>query len=213
MATAQTGPAGADVFLVAAPSGAGKSSLVGALLTRDRSIELSVSFTTREPRPGEADGREYHFVDRAEFARRESAGEFLETAEVHGNRYGTSRAWIEQRLAQGRDVLLEIDWQGARQVKLHFPHSVGIFILPPSLEALQQRLLQRGQDRAEVIARRLEAARGEMAHAGEFDFVIVNDHFETAQAELAAVVAATRLRYPAQAARHLDLFALLGIGG
>jgi guanylate kinase len=211
MADAKVPPGDADVFLVAAPSGAGKSSLVNALLAGDPSIELSVSFTTRAPRPGEVDGREYHFVDRAQFARREVAGEFLETAEVHGNRYGTSRTWIEQRLRQGRDVLLEIDWQGARQIKRQFPRSVGIFILPPSIEALQQRLLQRGQDAAEVIARRLEAARGEMAHAAEFDFVIVNERFEAAQAELAAVVTATRLRYPAQAARHADLFGRLGI--
>jgi guanylate kinase len=208
---AQLSPPGADVFLVAAPSGAGKSSLVNALLAKDPSIQLSVSFTTRQPRPGEVDGREYHFVDREQFARRESGGEFLETAEVHGNRYGTSRAWIEQRLQQRRDVLLEIDWQGARQIKRHFPRSVGVFILPPSMEALRQRLLQRGQDAGPVIERRLEAARGEMAHAGEFDFVIVNEHFDSALAELTAVVAATRLRYPAQAGRHAALFDRLGI--
>jgi len=211
-----TSPAGAgkslaDVFLVAAPSGAGKSSLVNALLARDPSIRLSVSFSTRDPRPGEADGREYHFVDRGEFARREALGEFLETAEVHGNRYGTSRAWIEQRLKDACDVLLEIDWQGARQVKRHFPRSVGVFILPPSIDALRQRLHQRGQDPAQVIERRLQAARGEMAHAPEFDFLVVNDDFERALTELTAIVAATRLRYPAQAVRHTGLLDRLGV--
>jgi guanylate kinase len=199
------------VFVVAAPSGAGKSSLVAALLKQDPSIRLSVSFTTRAPRPGEADGREYHFVGREEFAQREARGEFLETAEVHGNRYGTSRAWIEERLAEGGDVLLEIDWQGAQQVRRHFPQAVGIFILPPSLEALRRRLEGRAQDPPAVIERRLGAAREEMAHAPEFDHVIVNDRFELALAELAAIVTAARLRYASQAARRADLFGQLGV--
>jgi guanylate kinase len=199
------------VFVVAAPSGAGKTSLVNALLKQDESIRLSVSFTTRAPRPGETHGREYHFVSREEFAAREAGGEFLETAEVHGNRYGTSRSWIEQQLADGHDVLLEIDWQGARQVRRHFPRAVGVFILPPSMEALHARLDQRGQDRPEVIERRLNAAREEMAHAPEFEYVIINDRFEQALAELAAIVTAARLRFGSQADRAKELFDRLGI--
>jgi guanylate kinase len=200
-----------QVFVVAAPSGAGKSSLVNALLKQDGSIRLSVSFTTRVPRPGESHGREYHFVSREEFAACKARGEFLETAEVHGNWYGTSRPWIEQQLKDGSDVLLEIDWQGARQVRRLFPQAVGIFILPPSLEALRTRLDQRGQDSPGVIEQRLRAARGEMAHAPEFDFVIVNERFERALAELAAIVTATRLRYGSQSVRTAELFDRLGI--
>ena len=199
------------VFVVAAPSGAGKSSLVNALLKQDESIRLSVSFTTRAPRPGETHGREYHFVSREEFAAREAGGEFLETAEVHGNRYGTSQSWIEQQLADGRDVLLEIDWQGAQQVRRLFPRAVSVFILPPSMEALRARLKQRGQDRPDVIDRRLDAARGEMAHAPEFDYVIINERFEQALSELAAIVTAARLRFGSQAARAEELFDRLGI--
>ena len=199
------------VFVVAAPSGAGKSSLVNALLKQDESIRLSVSFTTRAPRPGETHGREYHFVSREEFAAREAGGEFLETAEVHGNRYGTSRSWIEQQLADGRDVLLEIDWQGAQQVRRLFPRAISVFILPPSMEALRARLRQRGQDRPDVIDRRLDAARGEIAHAPEFDYVIINERFEQAVSELAAIVTAARLRFASQAARAEELFDRLGI--
>ena len=204
-------PGTGHVFLVAAPSGAGKSSLVNALLKRDPAIRLSVSFTTRAPRPGEAHGREYHFVSLEEFAARKARREFLETAEVHGNWYGTSRQWIEEQLTGGGDVLLEIDWQGAQQVRQHFPRAVGVFILPPSLEALRARLDQRGQDPPQVIERRLRAARGEMAHAPEFDFVIINEHFEQALGELVAIVTATRLRYDSQAARARELFDRLGI--
>jgi len=200
-----------QVFLVAAPSGAGKSTLVNALLKRDGSIRLSVSYTTRDPRPGEAQGREYHFVGLEEFAARRTGGEFLETAEVHGNWYGTSREWIEQQLKDSSDVLLEIDWQGAQQVKRHFVRAVGIFILPPSREALRARLEQRRQDAPEVIERRLRAACSEMAHAPEFDFVIVNEHFDRALDELVAVVTASRLRYASQASRAPDLFDRLGI--
>jgi guanylate kinase len=199
------------VFVVAAPSGAGKSSLVNALLKQDGSIRLSVSFTTRAPRPGEAHGREYHFVSREEFATREASGEFLETAELHGNRYGTSQSWIEQQLADGRDVLLEIDWQGAQQVRRLFPRAISVFILPPSMQALRARLRQRGQDRPDEIDRRLDAARGEMAHAPEFDYVIINERFEQAVSELAAIVTAARLRFASQAARAEELFDRLGI--
>jgi guanylate kinase len=202
---------GRQVFMVVAPSGAGKSSLVNALLARDSDIALSVSHTTRPPRPGEQDGREYHFVDVAEFQKRKANGEFLESAEVHGNFYATSRREIERRLAAGTDVLLEIDWQGARQVKALFPGAVGIFILPPSIDALDERLHKRGQDSAAVIKRRLLAAGSEIARAPEFDFIVVNEDFSVALSQLTAVVTATRLRYDAQAARNHDLFAQLGI--
>jgi guanylate kinase len=199
--------------MVVAPSGAGKSTLVNALLARDGALELSISHTTRAPRPSESNGREYHFVARAEFEALRARGEFLESAEVHGHLYGTSRAWIEQRLAAGRDLLLEIDWQGARQIKAVFAQAIGIFILPPSIDALEARLKHRGQDAPAVIASRLLAAGAEIAHAPEFDYVIVNEDFELALAQLAAVVAAARLRYPAQAARHRELFAQLGLAG
>jgi guanylate kinase len=201
-----------SIFLVVAPSGAGKSTLVNALLEQDSGIALSISHTTRPPRPGEADGREYHFVSVEEFMQRRAAGEFLESAEVHGNFYATSRKWIEQRVHAGTDVLLEIDWQGARQVKARFPHAVGVFILPPSIDALEARLQKRGQDSAPVIARRLLAAGSEIAHAPEFDYVIINVDFPAALAQLAAIVTATRLRFASQAARHHVLFAQLGIG-
>lgn len=200
MNTVQGGPG--LVLQVVAPSGAGKSSLVAALLARDPAIELSISHTTRPPRPGEADGREYHFIDAAQFERREAAGEFLETAHVHGNRYGTSRAQIESRRALGRDVLLEIDWQGALQVRRVFPDAVGVFLLPPSFATLEERLRRRGQDSEEVIARRLANARDEMAHALDFEYVLVNDVFEQTLAQLQAIVTAARLRTPAQAVRQ-----------
>ncbi|MCE2969556.1 MAG: guanylate kinase [Burkholderiales bacterium] len=202
-----------SLIMVVAPSGAGKSTLVNALLARDGALELSISHTTRAPRPSESNGREYHFVARAEFEALRARGEFLESAEVHGHLYGTSRAWIEQRLAAGRDLLLEIDWQGARQIKAVFAQAIGIFILPPSIDALEARLKHRGQDAPAVIASRLLAAGAEIAHAPEFDYVIVNEDFELALAQLAAVVAAARLRYPAQAARHRELFAQLGLAG
>ncbi len=209
-AALDAGQAG-NVFLVVAPSGAGKSTLVNALLEQDPGIALSVSHTTRPPRPGEVDGREYHFVSADEFMRLRAAGDFLESAEVHGNYYATSRVWIEQRIGAGTDVLLEIDWQGARQVKGSFNHAVGIFILPPSIDALEARLHKRGQDAPAVITRRLLAAGSEIAHAPEFDYVIINEDFSAALAQLTAIVTATRLRYGSQAARHHELFAQLGI--
>jgi len=210
MTTTHARPAG-SVFMVVAPSGAGKSTLVNALLARDPGIELSISFTTRAPRPGEADGREYHFTDADDFLARRRRGEFLEWAEVHGHYYGTSLPWIEQRLGAGRDVLLEIDWQGARQVRAALPQAIGIFILPPSIEALEARLHKRGQDSPQVIARRLLAAGAEISHAPEFDYVVINEDFDRALAELCAIVAATRLRYAGQLARHRALFAQLGL--
>ncbi len=200
-----------NVFMVVAPSGAGKSTLVNALLAREPNIRLSVSFTTRPPRPGEQSGREYHFLDVEEFKQRRSAGEFIESAEVHGNYYSTSRIWIEKHVRAGTDVLLEIDWQGARQVKAEFAHAVGIFIMPPSIDALEARLKKRGQDSPAVITRRLLAAGSEIAHAPEFDYVIINEEFDLALAQISAIVAASRLRYAAQAARHHALFTQFGI--
>jgi guanylate kinase len=200
-----------QVFLVVAPSGAGKSSLVNALLARDPAIELSISSTTRAARPGEQDGREYHFLSRDAFERRRLAGDFLETALVHGNYYGTSREQIERRMATGSDILLEIDWQGALQVRAAFPAAVSLFLLPPSFRALEERLHHRGQDSAEVIAQRLANARGEMEHALEFDYLLVNEVFEETLAQLQAIVAAARLRSAPQAQRHCDLLKSLGI--
>jgi guanylate kinase len=210
MTTTLARPAG-SIFMVVAPSGAGKSTLVNALLARDPGIELSISFTTRAPRPGETDGHEYHFTTADDFIARRGRGEFLEWAEVHGHYYGTSRPWIEQRLGAGRDVLLEIDWQGARQVRNALPQAIGIFILPPSIEALEARLHKRGQDSPQVIARRLLAAGAEISHAAEFDYVVINEDFDHALGELGAIVTATRLRYPSQLARHRELFAQLGL--
>jgi len=182
------------LFIVAAPSGAGKSSLVNAVLADDRDLVLSVSYTTRPPRPGEANGREYHFVDRASFQRMLEAGEFLESAEVHGNLYATSQKQIADVRASGRDILLEIDWQGAQQVRRLFPDAVSVFILPPSAGELERRLRARGKDSEDAIRRRLAAAEAEMSHAAEFDFVIINKDFEDAKRDLAAIVRASRLR-------------------
>lgn len=197
------------LYIVTAPSGAGKTTLVHAVLEREPGLALSVSYTTRAPRPGEVDGRDYRFVSREEFLRLRDGGELLEWAEVHGNYYGTSRTWIETQLQQDRDVLLEIDWQGARQVRRMFPHAVSIFILPPSLEALEARLRGRGTDSEATIARRLAAAREEMRHVEEFDYVIINDRLERAIDELTAVVRAARLRLPVQKRRHAAYFAQL----
>ena len=199
------------LFMVTAPSGAGKSSLVSALLNHDHSLMLSISHTTRDPRPGEQNGREYHFISVAEFEERKEKGEFLECALVHGNYYGTSRVWIEQQMAAGRDVLLEIDWQGARQVRSKFPDTVGIFILPPSIEALSARLHKRGTDSEATITRRLLGAGAEIAHAPEFEYVIINDDFETALSQLQAIVTASRLSYRHQAVRNRDQFIALGV--
>ncbi len=200
-----------SLFIVAAPSGAGKSSLVNALLAQEPEIVLSVSFTTRAPRPGEQHGREYFFVSESEFLERDAKCEFLESAKVHGNHYGTSRLVIEEQTRAGKDVLLEIDWQGAQQVRRQFPQAVGIFILPPSIAALEQRLRKRGQDSDEVIARRVANASGEIAHAAEFDYVMINENFDAALSQLAGIVLASRCRFAQQAARHSDLFADFGI--
>ncbi|HEX5803295.1 MAG TPA: guanylate kinase [Azospira sp.] len=194
------------LYIVAAPSGAGKTTLVRMLLANDPGIRLSISYTTRAPRPGEENGREYNFVDLATFRGMVERGEFIEWAEVHGNCYGTSRPWIEAEMAAGRDVLLEIDWQGAQQVRRQFPAAIGVFVLPPSLAVLAQRLTGRGTDSAEVIARRLAAAQDEMRHVVEFDYVIINDELQQALAELLSVVHASRLRLENQRARHPRLF-------
>ncbi|HRH80255.1 MAG TPA: guanylate kinase [Thiobacillaceae bacterium] len=194
-----------NLFVVSAPSGAGKSSLVNALLEHDPHVRLSISHTTRAPRPGEQNGREYHFVDRGAFQAMLEAGEFLESAEVYGNWYGTSQRWIEAQTHAGHDILLEIDWQGAAQVRRLFPAARGIFILPPSLDALRQRLEGRGQDDAEVIARRLAAAQEDISHALEYDFLVVNDRFEEALADLLAVLRAQRLGIDSQMHRQAAL--------
>ncbi len=200
-----------NLFVVAAPSGAGKSTLVNALLGCDPRIQLSVSFTTRAPRGAEVDGRDYVFIARDEFQRHIDRGEFLEWAEVHGNLYGTSRRWLEQRMSDGTDVLLEIDWQGAAQVKAQFDNAVMIFILPPSFEELRRRLTNRAEDSAEVIESRLREARVELAQARNFDFIILNQDFTHALDDLRQVVAAQRLRYAAQRLSHPEVFRALGI--
>jgi len=200
-----------NIFMIVAPSGAGKSSLVNALLARDESLALSISCTTRTPRPGEQDKRHYLFVGHGEFQSLRDEGGMLEWAEVHGNFYGTPREPVERALTAGTDVILEIDWQGARQIRDHYPQAVGIFILPPSIEALETRLKTRGQDAPQVIARRLLAAGGEMAHASDCEYVIINQEFSLAVEQLCHIVAATRLRYATQAARHAELFTQLGI--
>jgi guanylate kinase len=197
------------LFIITAPSGAGKTTLVKSLLERDGGIRLSVSYTTRAPRAGEVHGREYHFVDEAAFKAMQAAGEFVEWAQVHGNYYGTSALWLRQATERGEDILLEIDWQGAGQVRAVFPDAVGVFILPPSFEALETRLQGRGTDTAEVIARRLAGAHEEMRHACEFDYAILNDRLEDALEDLLALVRAARLRYRVQQARFPAFFALL----
>ena len=191
-----------NLFIVSAPSGAGKTSLVAALLDSDPLVRKSVSFTTRSPRKGEINGREYNFVSVAEFERMRVAGEFVESALVHGNHYGTSHRWMTARMAEGQDILLEIDWQGAAQVRRVNPAAVSIFILPPSYEALQARLTGRGTDAAGVIAQRLQNARDEIAHLFEFDYAIINEDFDRAAQELAAIVVAQRLRCANQQARN-----------
>ena len=184
-----------------APSGAGKTTLVDALLKAEKNVRLSPSWTTRAPREGEKDGVDYHFVARKKFEEMIAAGEFLEHANVYGNYYGTSRKWIERELAGDHDVLLEIDWQGAWQVRRLFPHMVGIFILPPSFEELRKRLKSRGKDSAEAIEKRMASARDEISHVLEFEYIIVNEQFEAALADLIAVVRAARVSRAQQSVR------------
>ena len=200
-----------NLFVVAAPSGAGKSSLVKALLELDSHLAVSVSHTTRAPRGQEQHGREYWFVDEAEFRAMIDRGEFFEWAQVHGKLYGTSRRAIADRLERGEDVVLEIDWQGALQIKRLFEHTVLIFILPPSWDELRLRLQRRGEDRTEVIEQRLSNARDEVSHAKDFDFVIINALFETALFDLKTVVHSQRLKYAAQRRNKSAVFAALNI--
>ena len=182
-----------NLYIVTAPSGAGKSSLVKALLEADAGIRLSISYTTRAPRPGEENGVHYHFVSVDRFRDMLNNGDFLESAEVYGNYYGTSQPWIEEQMRAGHDILLEIDWQGAAQVRKLFPDAIGLFILPPSLAELRRRLEGRGQDAAEVIERRVAAAQEDISHAYSFDYLVVNDDFATALADLQTIVRAQRL--------------------
>ena len=200
-----------NLFVVAAPSGAGKSSLVKALLELDAHLAVSVSHTTRAPRGQEKDGREYWFIDEPAFRAMIERGEFFEWAQVHGNLYGTSRRAIEDRLAHGEDVVLEIDWQGALQIKALFEHAVLIFVLPPSWDELRQRLLRRGEDGPEVIATRMANAREEVAQARHFDYVIINGLFETALFDLKTVVHSQRLKYAAQKRNRSQVFAALDL--
>ena len=199
-----------NLIIVAAPSGAGKSSLVNAVLAenvdKDRGLKLSVSHTTRAPRPGEENGREYHFVDVAQFKSMAGRGAFLEYAEVHGNYYGTSRESIAAARAADMDIILEIDWQGAQQVRRIFPDAVTVFILPPSMEELGRRLRGRDKDGEEAIRKRMANAAEEIAHLTEFDYVIINDEFDKARADLAAIVRAARTKLVVQRERHAKLF-------
>ncbi|MDQ5887207.1 MAG: guanylate kinase [Neisseriaceae bacterium] len=198
-----------NIFVVTAPSGAGKTTLVAALLAADQQIKLSVSYTTRAPREGEIDGINYHFVSREAFIAMLQRSEFLESAEVYGNFYGTSQLWIQQQLDAGNDILLEIDWQGAQQVRKLFPQAIGVFILPPSLQALEQRLRGRGTDSEESISKRMASAREEITHVDEFDFVIVNEVMDEAIKDLISLVRAPRLGIARQSAKYAALFSAL----
>ncbi|MBU6436324.1 MAG: guanylate kinase [Betaproteobacteria bacterium] len=200
-----------NLFVMAAPSGAGKSSLTAALLQREPGLALSVSYTTRTPRGNEEDGREYHFVSRNDFDAMIEANEFLEWAEVHGNMYGTSARWIEERMRRGEDVLLEIDWKGALQVRGRFANATLVFVLPPSFDELKARLLLRGEDSPEAIRQRLANAREEIAKAPLFDYVIINDHFDEALSALTHIVAAQRCRYTTMEKAHPGVMAALGL--
>ncbi len=190
-----------QLYVITAPSGAGKSTLIAKLLVDEPGLTLSVSYTTRPPRPGEQNGREYHFVDEATFLDMRERGEFLESAEVHGNRYGTSKRVITGALARGQNLVLEIDWQGAQQVCKLYPDSVSIFILPPSIEELERRLRARGQDSEAVILRRLDNAREELRHRREFKYAIINKDFDKARRELGQIIRAERAQPPTRTSR------------
>jgi guanylate kinase len=194
-----------NLFIITAASGAGKTSLIKALLENEPSIKLSVSHTTRAPRPGEINGEHYHFVDEATFIAELNAGDFLESAQVHGAYYGTSQSVVTAALQHGDDLILEIDWQGAAQVRQLYPQAISIFILPPSIEALEKRLNNRGQDSQAVIEKRLAAARNEMSHVGEFDYVTINDEFDVALEDLRAIIRASRLKRDIQLQRHAQM--------
>jgi guanylate kinase len=198
-----------NLLIIAAPSGAGKTSLVRELMRGDAKLKLSISFTTRAPRPGEVNGQHYHFIDVESFKSKISDDAFLEWAEVHGNFYGTARSVVETELAADCDIILEIDWQGAQQVRKSFPHTRSIFVLPPSRDTLEFRLNNRGQDSAAVIAKRMRNAVEEMRHCDEFDFIVINDAFDVALAELKTVIAACRLAANVQQRRHAELITRL----
>lgn len=194
-----------NLFIITAASGAGKTSLVRAMLEADKQIKLSISYTTRPPRPGEMNGVHYHFVDDETFLKMLDEGDFLESAHVHEARYGTSKTCVDEVLAKDEDLVLEIDWQGAAQVRELYPEAISIFILPPSIPELESRLRGRGQDSEQVIAKRLAAARSEMSHVGEFEYVTINDKFEQALQDLMAIVRTQRLKCDKQLARHAEL--------
>jgi guanylate kinase len=200
-----------QLLIVVAPSGAGKSSLVRHLLGARTGLRMSVSTTTRPPRPGEQEGIDYHFTTPEDFLLRRDSGDFLEWAEVHGNFYGTSRSWILNQVQAGMDVVLDIDWQGAAQIRSQYPHAVSVFIAPPSMHELRARLTARGQDSAAVIERRLAAARGELAHAKDCQYVIVNQDFSIAAAQFCGILDTLRCSYSRQRERHSELFADLGM--
>ena len=191
-----------NLFIVTAPSGTGKTTLVAALLAADAAVQLSVSHTTRSPRAGEVNGQHYHFIDRAQFEQMIAQQDFLEHAEVYGNYYGTSLRWIQAQQAQGRDILLEIDWQSAAQVRQLLPDAIGIFILPPSIEALETRLRGRGTDSEETILKRMAVVRSEVDHAEAADYLIFNEHIDEAVRDLLAVVRAERLKTASQVRRR-----------
>ena len=202
-----------NLFVVAAPSGGGKTSLINALLEQDRQVKLSVSHTTRPPRPGERDGVHYHFVDQASFLNLVGQGAFLEHARVFDYYYGTGRMEVERQLKAGFDVLLDIDWQGARQIRASFPSCCGIFIIPPSLDVLRQRLIARGQDREDVIQRRMRDAQSEISHWSEFDFIIINDVFDEALADMQSIIRHGKLKRPENEVQSREILAeLLGTG-
>ena len=200
-----------SMLMIVAPSGAGKSSLVNALLQDDAGLKLSLSTTTRAPRPGEIDGKDYRFVTKENFLRERDQGHFLEWAEVHGHFYGTSKPWIESQMQSGGDVMLEIDWQGAQQIRTLIPSVQWIFIFPPSIEALEERLRKRGQDDETTIQRRLAAAHIELLHAHEADFIVLNDSFDKALVDLKHILAASRLRSGPSMARNPALLKRLGV--
>jgi guanylate kinase len=194
-----------SMILVVAPSGAGKSSLVRALLETDPTLSLSVSYTTRQPRPGDVEGINYHFITEAEFILRKEQDDFLEWAHVHGNYYGTSRSWILEKMRTGKDVILEIDWQGARQIQTVVPHAIWVFILPPSIRVLEERLRHRGQDDEATIQKRIAAAHDELSHLSEANYLVINDLFQAALFELRQIISASRLRTLPQLARYTEL--------
>lgn len=197
------------LYVIAAPSGAGKTTLVKALTDTLTHITVSISHTTRLKRPDEIDGVNYHFVDKAAFEAMLKHGDFLEHASVFDHLYGTSKSWVETTLAKGDDVILEIDWQGHQQIRSLFPDAISIFILPPSIDDLRQRLVTRNQDHPDIIEKRLADVRETVSHIGEFDYVVLNDQFEIAVSELAAIVKSERLRNKAQCARYVDLITSL----